>query len=477
MVKALPLVVALLLSTTPGKAGDPAPVQSSDEKASPELLRLEKNLTDKQTEKKDGRLPPEQYQEWERAFRSKLEDSFARVPPAPENTAAHARITALLDGREQASKALDQALESNPDSPVLLRTKSQLLYEQKDYAGAAQYSLQAWEKSGRTDQSALALYQMTKGRSAHSGATTSPPPSSGPSPVAATSPQKTASPSAATPHPQTTDVPVPGQSSSDPSPSKGKSPKWPLTVPIAMGMIGYGLYRAKQNDAGGDSPAEEPKTASMPAAVLGVASGPAAEAAKKVMAEAVANAAKAAAARVVVATAITGATFVAIAGAGVATIYGLDRMIEAQDKYNESIDTHRDLQNRPAPVGQSKNNPVAGAPPNQEQVWVVRGGIAIPKQLKEGVDEHPRVRGLAGFSVQSAAGKSIEELAAAGEFRHGQISVTTVSELLAVGVPVVKSPGNGYHNTAKTEDPLTDSHALAISSVFKARPNPARVKK
>lgn len=334
MVKAFPLVVALLLSVVPGSASEPAPVQNADEKAHPELLRLEKDLSDKQSEKKDGSLPPEQYQEWEREFRSKLEESFARVPPSPENTAAHTRITALLGGREQAGKALDQALESNPDSPVLLRTKSQLLYEQKDYAGAAQYGLQAWEKSGRTDQNAWALYQMTRDRGAPSGATTSPLPASGPAAAAANPSQEAPAPTAIPWRQQPSDVPLPGQESS--APEKGKSPKWPLTVPIALGLIGYGLYRAKQNEADGDSPAGETKTAST-AAMLSVAAGPAAEAAKKVMAEAVANVAKAAAARVAVAAAITGATFTVIAGAGVATIYGLEQMIEAQDKYNDSI--------------------------------------------------------------------------------------------------------------------------------------------
>lgn len=173
---------------------------------------------------------------------------------------------------------------------------------------------------------------------------------------------------------------------------------------------------------------------------------------------------------------ITAATFGLIVGAGVATIYGLDRMIEAQDKYNESIDTRRDEQNKPTPGSQSKNKPATGVPPDQKRVWVVRGGIATPEQLKDGVDEHPHVRGLAGFSVQSAAGKTVEELAAAGQFRNGQISVTTVAELLTAGVPIVKSPGKGYHNTAKTENPLSDSHAQAISRVFKPRPNPAQVK-
>lgn len=112
----------------------------------------------------------------------------------------------------------------------------------------------------------------------------------------------------------------------------------------------------------------------------------------------------------------------------------------------------------------------------EEPIWVVRAGVATSEQLKTGSKLHRGVPGLFGFSVQSAPGKTIEELAAAGQFRHGQISVTTVDALLAVGVPIVKSPGTGYHNTARTEYPLTDLKAKLISAVFKPRPNPAQVK-
>ena len=115
-------------------------------------------------------------------------------------------------------------------------------------------------------------------------------------------------------------------------------------------------------------------------------------------------------------------------------------------------------------------------PNSNEPVWVVRAGVATPQQLKNGVDEHRRVPGLTGFSVQSAPGKTIEELAAAGRFPNAQISVTTVDALLAVYVRVVKSPGEGYHHTAVTEDPLMSPHAEAISAVFKQLPNPAQVK-
>jgi hypothetical protein len=109
--------------------------------------------------------------------------------------------------------------------------------------------------------------------------------------------------------------------------------------------------------------------------------------------------------------------------------------------------------------------------------WVVRAGVATPKQLQNGVAEHNKVAGLTGFSVQSAPGKTVEELAAAGDFKtYGQISVTTVRALMKIGVPVVPSPGKGYHNTAVTPLPLSETLAAMISAAFQPRPNPVRAR-
>lgn len=75
----------------------------------------------------------------------------------------------------------------------------------------------------------------------------------------------------------------------------------------------------------------------------------------------------------------------------------------------------------------------------------------------------------------------MEELAQAGQWRHKQISVTTVRALLAAGVPVIPSPGKGYHATAVTNisiirpppgqalDPLK---AAELSTLFNVQPNP-----
>lgn len=110
---------------------------------------------------------------------------------------------------------------------------------------------------------------------------------------------------------------------------------------------------------------------------------------------------------------------------------------------------------------------------------VVRGGIATPQQLQRGIAEYAQVPGLTGFSVQSAPGKTINELAAAGQFRNKQISVTTVGELENAGgalgfhIRVVPSPGRGFHNTATTPNPLPDDLAIALSKVFRQIPNPS----
>jgi len=87
-----------------------------------------------------------------------------------------------------------------------------------------------------------------------------------------------------------------------------------------------------------------------------------------------------------------------------------------------------------------------------------------------------KIKAVKAILVQSAPGKTVEELAAAGQFRNAQISVTTVRELENAGVTLVPSPGRGYHNTVVTSDPLPIEQAKKISAVFKPMPNPARAR-
>lgn len=176
----IPLLFALLMPVSPTVAAD-APVAVAVDKTHPDLVLLEKELTSAQDEKKEGKLSPERYAEWETTFRTRLTDAMERIPQSPVNRAAHARVVALLGDRKAAHAALEQALEANPDNPVLLRTKGHLLLEQKNYSEAADQGKLAWEKSGRTDKDALALYNTAKGRVAPTGA-------GAPSPTAGSAP-------------------------------------------------------------------------------------------------------------------------------------------------------------------------------------------------------------------------------------------------------------------------------------------------
>jgi hypothetical protein len=118
--------------------------------------------------------------------------------------------------------------------------------------------------------------------------------------------------------------------------------------------------------------------------------------------------------------------------------------------------------------------------------WVVRGGLATPQSLMAGYKEHAAMPGLYGFSVQYAPGKSVVELAFAGQIRNGQISYASEDDLLAslqtLGyiMRLVRSPGHGFHHTfAVLYDnsgvmltALPQTAADALSRVFRQQPNP-----
>lgn len=118
----------------------------------------------------------------------------------------------------------------------------------------------------------------------------------------------------------------------------------------------------------------------------------------------------------------------------------------------------------------------------REGNYVVRGGVASANNLMNPntTREHLAVDGLFGFSVQYRPGLSIQQFAAAGQFPHAQISVTTDAVLLgaaaAAGFPtvrIVSSPGRGYHHTVEVPTPLPLVLAEALSTAFFQMPNPA----
>ena len=110
---------------------------------------------------------------------------------------------------------------------------------------------------------------------------------------------------------------------------------------------------------------------------------------------------------------------------------------------------------------------------NVEQV-IVRAGLARPASRIVGATPHLLVPGLSGFSVQSAPGVPVEELARAGRFPHPWISVTTVVSLRRHGLDLVfPTPGKGaYHATVRAPCPLPADIAVLLSGLFIRRRNP-----
>ena len=122
--------------------------------------------------------------------------------------------------------------------------------------------------------------------------------------------------------------------------------------------------------------------------------------------------------------------------------------------------------------------------------WVVRAGIASPNSLVRGYNQHRGVPGLFGFSVQYAPGRSVEELALAGQFPHEQISYATANTLQLALQPLdytmrlVQSPGREFHHTfAVLYDvsglllqSLPQDAAEALSQTFRHRLNPYRIR-
>lgn len=119
--------------------------------------------------------------------------------------------------------------------------------------------------------------------------------------------------------------------------------------------------------------------------------------------------------------------------------------------------------------------------------WVVRGGLATPKQLSDGYGPHAGMKSpLYGFSVQFQPGKTIDELALAGQFRNGQISYASDDALqeavhgVGYTMRLVKSPGRGYHHTfaviynasGMMQQKLPPIVATSISQTFRHLRNP-----
>lgn len=115
-------LLLLLLSVQIFAAETSAPLPAE------QLLRLEKNLTQKLEERKQGVLPEDQYRQFVAAFRVELDEALLQSPDTPVNRGRFAMILARLDesGPRQAVAGLNRALAENPDDAALLNAKCRL---------------------------------------------------------------------------------------------------------------------------------------------------------------------------------------------------------------------------------------------------------------------------------------------------------------------------------------------------------------
>jgi hypothetical protein len=101
-----------------------------------------------------------------------------------------------------------------------------------------------------------------------------------------------------------------------------------------------------------------------------------------------------------------------------------------------------------------------------DDALVVRGGRNRPEDIQRGTATHPS--GVTGVSVESAAGLSVEELAAA--IPHGQVGVTTAGAVRGAGGDVVRTSGRSPNHATLTGLTPEQASRLLTPTV----PNPAK---
>jgi len=109
-------------------------------------------------------------------------------------------------------------------------------------------------------------------------------------------------------------------------------------------------------------------------------------------------------------------------------------------------------------------------PPQQkplpDDASVVRGGLNSPEAIRKGYATHPA--GVTGVSVHSAGGASVSELATG--IPNGQVGITSVGQVRAVGGDVIPTPGRSPHHATLTG--LTPEEMSRL--LTPVTPNPAR---
>jgi hypothetical protein len=75
---------------------------------------------------------------------------------------------------------------------------------------------------------------------------------------------------------------------------------------------------------------------------------------------------------------------------------------------------------------------------------------------------------MTGFSVTSAPGLTLDQLAKYAQYPNGTISYTTTNTLAGMGIQVAPTPqpNDPLHSTVVVPYPLPDPQAQAINSAF-----------
>jgi len=121
--------------------------------------------------------------------------------------------------------------------------------------------------------------------------------------------------------------------------------------------------------------------------------------------------------------------------------------------------------------------------------WVVRGGMSLSATLFTSYVPVSSMPGHFGFSVQYQPGKTVDELAQAGQFPHKKISFATEVALRQAAsargyqICLIPTPGSGFHHDLEVIDFQTGASvaqlppdvASALSLTFEWKPNPYQV--
>jgi hypothetical protein len=106
-----------------------------------------------------------------------------------------------------------------------------------------------------------------------------------------------------------------------------------------------------------------------------------------------------------------------------------------------------------------------------DETLVVRCGLPplVNSPLLRACDRHPE--GPYGFSVQSAPGLTIEQLAAG--CRNNYVGYTTVGAIRSKGYRIVRTSGVAYHATVEVPVDWSLGASEELTSLFAKAKNPA----